>query len=182
MSSRLRLGLQALALAGVAGLLALLIWKVVADNGGGAAAELSKGKVPPAPSFELPRLDREGSLELASLRGKVVVLNFWASWCAPCKEEAPELQAAFERWRGRDVAFVGINSKDFKSDGRRFMRRYGMRFPNVRDGSGKLWGPYGVTALPETFFISRGGKVVERYAGRIPAEELEAAIRRARAA
>jgi len=98
-------GLQALTVAVVLGLLALLIWKVVHQDKG---VKLGGGRTPPAPQFALSRLDAPGKLKLASLRGKVVVLNFWASWCAPCKSEAPRLEAAWQRYRQRGVVVIGV--------------------------------------------------------------------------
>src|SRR5690349_13453281 len=97
MTGRLKLGSQVLAVGLVALLLALLVWKLV--HGTGKKASVGK----PAPNFTLSRIDRPGTLQLASLRGKVVVLNFWASWCYPCKQEAPTLAAAAKRYAGRVV-------------------------------------------------------------------------------
>ena len=99
MAIGLRRVAQALALALVLCLLALLVWRVVQKNGGGAAGALRRGDHPTAPNFTLSRLDRDGKLELSSLRGKAVVLNFWASWCVPCKKEAPLLEQAAKQWR-----------------------------------------------------------------------------------
>jgi cytochrome c biogenesis protein CcmG/thiol:disulfide interchange protein DsbE len=147
----LKLGGQALALGLVASLLALLVWKLAHQP------SVPKGA---APTFSLPRLDRGGELGLAALRGKAVVLNFWASWCAPCKDEAPELEAASRRWRSRGVVVVGIDSQDFRGDARRFARRHGVTYPLVHDGKGKTRDDYGVTGLPETFFVDRSGKLV----------------------
>src|SRR6266542_3684924 len=167
MRPRLKQGLQALTVGVVTGLLALLIWKVV-HQGGGAASELARGKTPPAPRFVLSRLDTSGKLALASLRGKVVVLNFWASWCAPCKSEAPRLEAAWRRWRGHGVVVVGVDAQDFSGDARRFIRRYALTYPNVHDGPGNVLPKYGVTGFPETYFVARNGRLVgERVQGEI---------------
>jgi cytochrome c biogenesis protein CcmG, thiol:disulfide interchange protein DsbE len=151
MARPLRLGAQAIALGLVASLLALLVWKLAHQP------SVPKGS---APDFTLPRLDRDGHLQLAALRGKAVVLNFWASWCIPCKEEAPRLQAASRRWAADGVVVVGIDSQDFRGDARRFARRYGVTYPIVHDGPGKTRDSYGVTGFPETFFIDRRGKLV----------------------
>ena len=161
----------------VAGLLALLIWKVVSDSGG-VAAKLRSGKRPVAPGFDLPRLDGKGTLSLASLRGKVVVLNFWASWCIPCKKEAPLLEAAWRQWRPRGVVVVGIDEEDLTTDARRFVRRFGLSYPSVHDGPGTLRDRYGLTGYPETFFVDRRGRAVGRISAQIrDREQLDAAIR-----
>ncbi len=179
MPARLKIGLQALSVAVVAGLLGLLVWKVV-HQGKGAASELAKGKQPAAPHFDLGRLDRQGKLSLDSLRGKVVVLNFWASWCVPCKSEAPRLEAAWRRFRAQGVVVVGVDAQDFSGDARRFIRRYELTYPNVHDGPGKVLPRYGVTGFPETYFVDRHGRLVgERVQGEISAEKLASGIRRA---
>ena len=171
--------LQAVTVAAVAGLLGLLIWKVVHQTKG-AASELAQGKSPRAPHFDLSRLDTKGKLALASLRGKVIVLNFWASWCQPCKAEAPRLESAWRQWRSQGVVVVGVDAQDFSGDARSFMRRYGMTYPNVHDGPGDVLPKYGVTGFPETYFVARNGRLVgERVEGEISEARLTAGIRRA---
>jgi cytochrome c biogenesis protein CcmG/thiol:disulfide interchange protein DsbE len=175
----LKRGLQGLAVAVVAGLLGLLVWKVVHQDKG-VASQLEKGKRPAAPHFDLSRLDRTGKLSLASLRGKVVVLNFWASWCAPCKTEAPRLEAAWKQYRGDGVVVVGVDAQDFSGDARSFLRRFKLTYPNVHDGPGNLLPKYGVTGFPETYFVGRDGRLVgERVQGEISRQKLVAGIRRA---
>jgi cytochrome c biogenesis protein CcmG/thiol:disulfide interchange protein DsbE len=174
---RLKLGLQGVTVCVVAGLLGLLIWKVAHQDKG---VKLGGGKTPPAPAFALSRLDAPGKLALGSLRGKVVVLNFWASWCAPCKSEAPRLEAAWRRYRRKGVVVVGVDAQDFSGDARRFVRKYKLTYPNVHDGPGNVLPKYGVTGFPETYFVDRRGRLVgDRVEGEITAAKLTAGIRRA---
>jgi cytochrome c biogenesis protein CcmG/thiol:disulfide interchange protein DsbE len=178
MTGRVRLVAQAAAVAVVAALLALLAWKVTQGESA-VTASLADGGMPAAPAFTLERLDGEGDLSLESLRGKPVVLNFWASWCGPCKDEAPLLQEASERW-GDKVAFVGIDVKDFRGDARAFLERFGVTYPNVYDGKGSTIGRYGVTGYPETYFIDAEGRVRYRIAGPVEdAQDVDDGIRRA---
>ena len=172
MTARLKLGAQALAVGLVVLLLALLVWKLAHGSG----SKASPGK--PAPDFTLSRIDRPGTLQLASLRGKVVVLNFWASWCYPCKQEAPALAAAAKRWSGR-VVVLGVDVNDFAGDARRFARKYGLRYPLVHDNHNVTSPKYGLTGLPETFFIDRSGTVVQHVPGEVKASEIQDGVERA---
>ena len=168
MSGRLRLGAQAAAVAVVVALLGLLIWKV-AQGDSAVTKELARGGAPVAPLFTLERLDGKGDLAIESLRGKTVVLNFWASWCAPGRDEMPLLQQGSKRWEGRNVVFVGIDIDDLRSDARSFLERYGVTYANVYDGKSSTVGRYGATGVPETYFIDAAGKIRYRIAG--PVEE-----------
>ncbi len=183
MTGRLRLGGQVVAVAVVVALLGLLIWKVAKGDDNAVTGSLADGKTVAAPGFTLAKLDGEGDLALESLRGKAVVLNFWASWCGPCKDETPLLQRGWERWQDKDVVFVGIDVKDFRGDARSFVRKFGVTYPNVYDGKGSTVGRYGVTGFPETYFIDANGRVVYRIAGPVDdAGELDDGIERALAA
>ena len=174
-----RLGAQALSVALVAGLLALLVWKVAQQTGtGNVAAQVRKGATPAAPDFTLPRLDGRGDLSLASFRGKAVLVNFWASWCGPCRAEAPLLEHASQQYHGRLVV-LGVDYQDFSGDAKKFVRAYHITYPIVRDGSGTWLAAYGVSAAPETFFVTAAGKVVAHEPGAVDRESLAAGIRKA---
>jgi len=181
MAGRAKTAAQIAAVAVVAALLGLLVWEVARDQGG-AAAQIVKGQTPDAPKLVLERFDGKGTFDLASYKGKAVVINFWASWCNPCKQEAPVLERGWQRWKGKGVVFLGVDVQDFKADARRFIDRYGITYPNVFDGRGSTWGPFGLTGVPETFFVGRNGKLVNRVARPITPEQLDENIALALAA
>jgi thiol-disulfide isomerase/thioredoxin len=160
MARPVRLTAQVLAVAVVAGLLALLIWRVVHDNNKGVSQALDAGQHPTAPPFDLKRLDGRGTIDLTSLRGKKpVVLDFWASWCQPCIHESKRLEAARKRYGDR-IEFIGVDTKDFSGDARRWQREHGITYPSVHDGNGKVLARYGGLPIPKIFFVARSGKVV----------------------
>jgi len=170
---------QLAALIGVAALLGLLIWKVAFGRTTGAADELAEGKLVHAPAFTLDRLDRDGQLDVGDLKGKAVVVNFWASWCVPCRDEAPVLQKTYERYRDQGLVVLGVDVNDFRQDARRFMKRYGLTYPVVYDGKGSTVGKWGVRGFPETFFVDRTGKLVgERIEGAVDIERNRDAFQR----
>lgn len=171
---RLKVAAQVLAVALVAALLALLGWKVTHQQGRNLVSDVSNDRKPAAPEFTLSRLDRDGELALESLRGKVVLVNFWATWCDPCKNEIPRLQAAWNRYEKRGVVFVGVDVNDFRGHARDLIRRYGVTYPNVFDGAGRALAKYGGLPLPKTFLIDRRGRVVDYHVG----EMTEADIKR----
>lgn len=158
MTARLKTTAQLLALVCVAGLLALLVYSVVHEaHAPGVGAK--------APAFTLRRLDGPGKVSLASYRGKPVVLNFWASWCQPCKTEAKVLERDWASYRNRGVVFLGVDDKDFATDARRFVAAHGLTFPMLQDGSGNVTGSYGISQVPETYVVSREGRIVAHLAG-----------------
>jgi peroxiredoxin len=153
----MRRAIQAVALAAVAGLLALLVWKVV-HRSHSVAAALAKGHEPEAPNFVLRRLDDGKTLTLASLRGKPVVLDFWASWCWTCPRQSERLERAMKRYPG--VVALGINTEDSSSRARRWLARYKITYPSVHDNGKVLRRWVGAVRLPSMFFIDRSGRVV----------------------
>jgi len=176
--SRLKLAGQVGALGLVAALLGLLVWKVIENDRGNIATKFAQGERPMAVDFNLQRLNGEGSLRLSSLRGKVVVINFWAAWCDPCKSEAPRFQDAYERYRDR-VEFVGVDTADSSGQARQFLDRYGVSYPNVRDPSTKVLDAYGGLPIPRTYVVAPSGRVTGYIFGEVRAEELESAIQEA---
>ena len=127
------------------------------------SADLTAGER--APDFELPLLDRAGVLSSQDLQGKPVVLNFWASWCIPCREEAPLLERAWREYRDDGVVFVGVNIKDSASDATDFVERFDITYPVVRDEEEDLARKLGVYGLPETFFIDHEWSFMSSVSG-----------------
>jgi cytochrome c biogenesis protein CcmG/thiol:disulfide interchange protein DsbE len=112
----------------------------------------------PAPVFSLRTLNGRGTISLASLRGRPVIVNFWQSSCIPCRQEHPTLLQAYHHF-GRDVAFIGISYQDGVSSAQAFLRKNGGGWPTVRDPGGTTAIDYGVYGIPETFFIDRSGTI-----------------------
>lgn len=131
-----------------------------------------------APGFELPMLGGPGSLSLSGLRGQVVVVNFFASWCAACRREHPSLAAAWERYRDQGVVLIGVSYQDRASASREFSRELGTDWPLVFDGTGAAALAYGVYGVPETFVIGRDGRVAFGQVGPVSYDTLTGQITR----
>lgn len=162
----------------------LLVYGVAAGGDDSSLdAAVQKGEQPLAPGagVALPLLDGKGTISLDGLRGQVVVLNFWASWCEPCAEEAPILVKAQRDFEAKDDGTVlGVTYKDFADESRAFERRYGLNYPSARDDKLDLAPLFGTTALPETFVIDARGRVVAVGRGQLKEDFLDGAIARAR--
>lgn len=172
--------LRAVAVASVLALLGLLVWDLAHQGGPTVASSVDKGKPVVAPKLDFPRLNGgSGNLSLATLRGKVVVVNFWQSTCYPCKLEARDISAASRSWSDKGVVFLGVNAQDLKSSARAYMKRYAVTYPNIRDAIGKSWQAWGLTGVPETFFVDRRGRVVQHIIGQASRHKLDEGIRRA---
>jgi cytochrome c biogenesis protein CcmG/thiol:disulfide interchange protein DsbE len=150
---------QVIALACVAGLLVLLVWKLTHQQ---HAPQVGSQ----APAFTLDQLDGAvGPVPLSEFRGHPVVLNFWASWCPPCKAEAAVLEQEWLQYRPRGVVFLGVDSKDIPSDARTFIAAHDLTFAMLEDGSGDVTGMYGISQLPETYVLDKQGTIVAHFAG-----------------
>ena len=180
----------ALLLAGL--FVALLVYGVTTRSPDRTLDEsLAAGQAVEPPGFRLDVLERgdpqptftraaeDGKVGLDELRGSVVVLNFWASWCDPCREEADVLQKAWSE-HDDDVLFVGLDQQDLTEDARAFLREFRLTYPVVRDPTNRTARDWGVTGLPETWFISPGGKVTGHVIGVVSEQQLREGIASAR--
>jgi len=116
-----------------------------------------------APDFSGVRLSDGSTMKLSDLRGKTVVVNFWASWCTTCQDEAATIAAAEKKWRAKGVVFLGIDSHDTNAGAATYLKNYGIEFDSVIDADQNIGAQYGVTGLPETFFLDTKGTIVQKY-------------------
>jgi cytochrome c biogenesis protein CcmG, thiol:disulfide interchange protein DsbE len=123
----------------------------------------------PAPDTALPQLEGEGEGSLADYRGKWVLVNFWASWCDPCRDESPALESFHRRYRDRGFSVLGIDTRDLSGDGLAFVREFGLTYPHLRDADGAAAEDYGTTGVPETFLVDPDGTL--RLVRRGPVDE-----------
>lgn len=157
---------SSIAVLGVLAVVGLLVYGLISKGSSGVAV----GDV--APSGPLPRLEGGGEGSLREYRGKWVLVNFWASWCEPCKQEAPALQQFQREHGGARFTVLGIDSRDLSGDGREFVRRYGLDYPQLRDGDGGTAHEYGTTGVPENFLVGPKGTVRWLRHGPVDAEYL----------
>lgn len=130
----------------------------------------------PAPAFDLPRIDAPGRLSSADLSGRVYVVNFWASWCVPCREENRVLDSFYRRWRPRGVELVGILYNDTVGAARQFREQLGGSWPLVDDPAGRAAIDHGVFGVPETFVVDERGIVMAKFIGAVGPTTLDEAL------
>lgn len=148
-----------------------------ATGGGGRTGFVARGSPRPLPAGGtlLPASAGEFQGMVVAQRGRPVVVNVWASWCGPCRTEAPVLQRAFAQYRNR-VSFLGVATSDQADDARSFMKRYGLRYPNLLDETGRIKAVLGVPGLPTTLVFDRDGKVVASVLGGVSEQKLVALL------
>lgn len=171
--SRRRLVLAAALALGVGAVAAGLLLAAPGEKVG-AAGSAPRAERPPAPELEGNWLVPP-PVRLAALRGRPVLVNFWASWCVPCREEAPHL-ARFDREMKERARLVGVDFQDAKDDALAFVREFGWRFPNVRDPQGELASRYGLAGLPTTYVIDADGRIANALSGEQTFESLVRAV------
>ena len=164
------------AIALLAALVGLFAWQLAHRDDNAFRDALRAGDAPRAPAFDLPRLEGNGSISLRGLSGHPAVLNFWASWCPPCADEAPDLNALSVRYDGLGVRFVGVDFNDAVDEARAFARRHDVPYALVHDTRG-VRQKFGVTGPPETYVLDGSGRAVVRIEGPVDSPLLEPYVR-----
>ena len=158
-------------------LFALLGWALAQSGGnpGGLGVNSRLGEVAatnqPVPQFVVTSLNG-AEIDIKALRGKVVMIDFWSSWCGPCRAEAPILSQVYREYEGQPVAFIGIAIWDNSSDILKFADEFNVQYPNAIDSEGRIAFEYGVTGIPQKFFIDSSGTLVRKYVGPMNATTL----------
>ena len=144
---------SSIAVLAVLAVIGLLVFGLVSHG----SSRIAVGETAPAPT--LPRLEGDGQGSLADYRGQWVLVNFWASWCIPCRDEAPALEEFQKAHGGPDFTVLGIDTRDLSGDGRQFAGKYELSYPQLHDGDGAMAHEYGTTGVPENFLVDPHGKV-----------------------
>ena len=165
----------------VVALLALLGWASVKSGGNpgslGVNQEFGQVDVAAGSAVEFSLTLYDGRVvTLSDLRGRVVMVDFWASWCTPCRQEAPILAEVYREYADQPVEFVGVNIWDRADDAANYLEAFGVPYPNGEDQSGTVAIDYGVRGIPEKFFIDREGVLRQKFVGPMHAEALRDAI------
>jgi cytochrome c biogenesis protein CcmG/thiol:disulfide interchange protein DsbE len=158
-------------LCAVVALVALLAYGLASNEGDRSIDDaVAAGQREPAPALELPKLDGSGKASLADYRGRVVVLNYWASWCPPCREESPLLERWHRRLEKVGATVLGVDVQDVEGDARAFAEKNGLSYPLLRDGPGDTRDEFGILGLPETFVIDKRGRIAAVQRGAVDEE------------
>lgn len=157
---------SSIAVLAVVAVVGLLVYGLASKGSSGIAI----GEAAPTPA--LPSLEGSGTGSLAEYKGRWVLVNVWASWCIPCKQEAPALEEFQRQHGGPRFTVLGIDSRDLSGDGRNFVRRYGLTYPQLRDGDGAVAHEYGTSGVPENFLIDPTGRLQLHVVGPVTEESL----------
>jgi cytochrome c biogenesis protein CcmG/thiol:disulfide interchange protein DsbE len=161
----------------LAALVALLAYGLVQnDPDRGVDEALQRGERADAPELELPKLEGGGNASLDDYRGQVVVLNFWASWCKPCKDESPLLERWHRRMAGRGGLVLGVDMLDITSRAEEFIDEYGLTYPMLKDKDGNGIETFGVVQYPETFVIDRQGRIAALRRGPVDEDFMQSSV------
>ncbi|MBI2486186.1 MAG: TlpA family protein disulfide reductase [Deltaproteobacteria bacterium] len=123
--------------------------------------------------FTLTSLDGNREVGLKDFKGKPIVINFWASWCGPCREEMPFLEKSWNEYKDKGVVLIGIDVLDDEKNARDFLKTFGISYINLKDQSGEVANKYGVVALPATIFIDKKGRIIRKNYGPFLGEDGE---------
>jgi cytochrome c biogenesis protein CcmG, thiol:disulfide interchange protein DsbE len=156
-----------IAVLGAVAIVALLTFGLLSKGN----SRLKIGEAAPAPN--LPKLEESGQGSLREYRGRWVLVNFWASWCEPCRDEAPTLEKFQQEFGGKQFTVVGIDTQDLSDDGAKFAREYGISYPLLHDGNGDNGHEFGTTGVPENFLLEPNGKLAWFEPGPVDAKILE---------
>ena len=160
--------IQFVAFAAVIGVIALFVVGMINRS----AQQVERGA---APQFSIP-LFSGGTFSLAEQRGKVVVVNFWASWCVPCRDEAPVLESTWRKYKDRGVVFVGVDYVDTEKEALAFLKEFDITYPNGPDIGTEASHAYRIQGVPETYFVGKDGQLYGNYIGPIDVPTLSARI------
>ena len=164
-----------------AGLISLLALALARSGGqpGGLVVNNKLGEISikekTAPDFTLETLDGK-QVSLSALKGKVVMIDFWSSWCPPCRAEAPELVKAYKEYQGQGVEFIGIAIWDDKGQVQKFANQFGIQYIVGLDEKGKIAIDYAVRGIPEKYFIDRNGTLVKKFSGPMKVSDMDAVL------